>query len=95
MARFLYRMLRLINFFGTVEESQLRLAMRNSSMLEQLQRLFAAEFSKPLSYAARLTGHAMSPLLNQGVSSMNETRDKVCPCKLPLFPVLVNESDKL
>ena len=83
VARFLYRILRMANLFGTVEESKIRdvmrnTGMRNTSFMAQFNRLVVAELSKPLSYVAPLTGYAMAPALNAGVLHMNETRDMVC-----------------
>lgn len=67
MARLLYRILRVINFVASVEETQLRSAMRSSTVMNQLQRLIVADFDKPLSYAAPLTGSAMAPGLNGAI----------------------------
>lgn len=77
MARFLYRVLRVVNMIGTMEESQLRNAMRSSSVVQRLQALVSADLDKPLSYALPLTGNAMSPLLNGGIIDMATKRDRV------------------
>lgn len=77
MARFLYRILRVVNFVGSVEESQLRSAMRSSAVMSQLQQLIAADLDKPLSYALPLTGNAMSPHLNSSASDMHAVHDKL------------------
>lgn len=77
MARFLYRILRVVNVIGTIEESQVRGALRSSSVMQRLQALIAADLDKPLSYALPLTGNAMSPSLNEGVNDMNTARDRL------------------
>lgn len=77
MVRFLYRILRVVNFVGSVEESQLRNAMRSSAVMNQLQALIAADLDKPLSYCLPLTGNAMSPLFNPTVDDMNTVHDKL------------------
>lgn len=77
MARFLYRILRVLNFVGSVEESQLRGAMRSSAVMSRLQSMIVAELDKPLSYALPLTGNAMSPLLNATVDDMNTAADRL------------------
>lgn len=79
MARLLYRLLRVVNIVGSFEESALRRAMTNSSVMSQLQRLVAAELSKPLSYVLPLTGRAMAPALNAAVNSQKEEHDRVSP----------------
>lgn len=77
MARFLYRILRVVNFVGSVEESQLRGAMRSSAVMSRLQALIAADLNKPLSYALPLTGNAMAPLLNANVADMDSISDRL------------------
>lgn len=77
MARFLYRILRVVNVVGSMEESQLRNAMRSSSVLQRIQSLIAADLDKPLSYVLPLTGNAMTPLLNEDVNDMSTTRDRL------------------
>lgn len=77
MARFLYRILRVVNVIGTMEESQVRNAFRSSSVMQRLQALIAADLDKPLSYALPLTGNAMSPVLNEGVKDMSTARDRL------------------
>lgn len=77
VARFLYRILRVVNFVGTVEESQLKNAMRSSAVMTKLQQLIAAELDKPLSYALPLTGNAMSPGLNSTAEDMEVVQDKL------------------
>lgn len=77
MARFLYRILRVVNVIGTMEESQVRNAFRSSSVMQRLQALIAADLDKPLSYALPLTGNAMSPILNEGVKDMSTARDRL------------------
>lgn len=77
MARLLYRILRVVNFVGTVEESQLRGAMRSSAVMSRLQALIAADLDKPLSYALPLTGNAMSPILNPKVTDMDSMADRL------------------
>lgn len=77
MARFLYRILRVVNVIGTMEESQVRSAFRSSSVMQRLHALIAADLDKPLSYALPLTGNAMSPVLNEGVEDMSTARDRL------------------
>lgn len=77
MARFLYRILRVVNFVGSVEESQLRGAMRSSAVMSRLQALIAADLDKPLSYVLPLTGNAMSPVLNADVADMEAESDRL------------------
>lgn len=77
MARFLYRILRVVNIVGRFEENALREAMTNSSMKQKMQTLVATELSKPLSYMLPLTGQAMQPALNAAVKSQSEAHDKL------------------
>lgn len=77
MARFLYRVLRVVNIVGSIEESQLRGAMRSSAVMSQLQQLIAADLSKPLSYVLPLTGNAMTPILNPAATDMAIVHDKL------------------
>lgn len=77
MARFLYRILRVANVVGSIEESQLRNAMSSSSVMQRIQALIAADLDKPLSYILPLTGNAMSPDLNDGVCDMSTCRDRL------------------
>lgn len=77
MARLLYRILRVVNVVGSIQESQLRNAMGSSSVMERVHKLIAADLDKPLSYALPLTGNAMSPLLNDGVEDMHAQRDRL------------------
>lgn len=67
MMRFLYRLLRVADMVGRVDETKLRAAMRSPSMLESLIRL--AEMDKPLSYSLPMTGDAMTPLFNTHLMS--------------------------
>jgi hypothetical protein len=62
MARLLYRILRVANVVGRVDEDKLRKAMTSSTMMESIARI--AELDKPLSYALPMTGNAMAPLFN-------------------------------
>jgi hypothetical protein len=62
MARLLYRILRVANVVGRVDEDKLRKAMTSASMMESIARI--AELDKPLSYALPMTGNAMAPLFN-------------------------------
>lgn len=77
MVRFLYRVLRLVNLVGSMEESQLRNVMTSSSVIRRLQALAVADLSKPLSYALPLTGNAMTPLLNPDVDDMRAKQDRL------------------
>lgn len=77
MARFLYRILRVANVVGSIEESQLRNAMRSSSVMQRIQQLIMADLDKPLSYALPLTGNAMSPLLNHDIDDMTTKSDRL------------------
>lgn len=77
MARFLYRILRVVNFVGSVEESQLRGAMRSSAVMSRLQSMIAADLDKPLSYALPLTGNAMAPLFNADIGDMTTAADRL------------------
>jgi hypothetical protein len=62
MARLLYRILRVANIVGRVDEDKLRKAMTSASMMESIARI--TELDKPLSYALPMTGNAMAPLFN-------------------------------
>ena len=77
MARFLYRILRVVNIVGRFEENALREAMTNSSMKQKMQALVATELSKPLSYMLPMTGQAMQPALNAAAKAQTETHDKL------------------
>lgn len=77
MARMLYRLLRVANFFGSVEEATVRRAMGNSSMFSHMQGLIAKEFEKPLSHVLPLTGRAMAPALNAAATHDAEARDRL------------------
>ena len=74
MARFLYRMLRAFNIVGSATESQIRNAMRNTSVMRDL---ITEDLSKPLSYVLPLTGPAMSPLFNVAISDINAKHDRL------------------
>jgi hypothetical protein len=71
VGRFLYRLLRVANVVGRVDEPKLRAAMSSPSVAESITRL--AEFDKPLSYSLAFTGEAMSPLLNGGGPGSRDT----------------------
>lgn len=77
MARFLYRILRVVNVVSSMEESQLRNVMRSSLVMQRLQAMIAADLNKPLSYALPLTGNAMTPLLNADASDMQGKHDRL------------------
>lgn len=77
MARFLYRILRVVNVVSSMEESQLRNAMRSSFVMQKIQQLITADLDKPLSYALPLSGNAMSPLLNHSVDDMQTAKDRL------------------
>lgn len=65
------------NVVGSIEESQLRSAMRSSSVMQRIQQLIMADLDKPLSYALPLTGNAMSPLLNHDIDDMKTKSDRL------------------
>lgn len=77
MARLLYRILRVANIVGSIEESQLRNAMSSSSVMQRLHTLITADLNKPLSYVLPLTGVAMAPLFNQSLTDVNMKHDRL------------------
>lgn len=79
MARFLYRLLRAFNVVGSANESQIRNAMRNTSVMRDL---IVEDMAKPLSYVLPLTGTAMSPLFNTNAGDMKTIHDKLVIRKL-------------
>lgn len=71
VGRFLYKLLRVANVMGRVDEAKVRAALRSQSVAESIARL--PEWDKPLSYALPFTGEAMAPLLNGGGPAARDT----------------------